>query len=92
MSPRSSLGGGSASVTPMSTAASDVAMESAEQGVSDGLNKNLDWSSGKPESSKNIAAVQGGQQGQPGHAGQDSTPLRGDGQYCSQISIMLTQD
>ncbi|XP_037611232.1 C-Jun-amino-terminal kinase-interacting protein 4 isoform X3 [Sebastes umbrosus] len=76
MSPRSS--GGSASVTPMSTAASDVAMESAEQGVSDGLNKNLDWSSGKPESSKNIAAVQGGRQGHPGHAGQDSTPLRGD--------------
>uniref|UniRef100_A0A4W6F6V3 Sperm associated antigen 9 n=1 Tax=Lates calcarifer TaxID=8187 RepID=A0A4W6F6V3_LATCA len=60
------LGDGSASATPLSTA-SDVAMESVdtppqEQGASDGLDKNLDWSSGKPESSKNIAAVQEGQQ------------------------------
>uniref|UniRef100_A0A4W6FAF6 Sperm associated antigen 9 n=1 Tax=Lates calcarifer TaxID=8187 RepID=A0A4W6FAF6_LATCA len=64
--PVSSLGDGSASATPLSTA-SDVAMESVdtppqEQGASDGLDKNLDWSSGKPESSKNIAAVQEGQQ------------------------------
>ncbi|XP_031699010.1 C-Jun-amino-terminal kinase-interacting protein 4 isoform X1 [Anarrhichthys ocellatus] len=66
MSPASSLGGGSASVTPLSTAASDVATESAEREVSDGLNKNLDWSRGKLENSKNIAAVQEGQQSQHG--------------------------
>ncbi|CAK6976431.1 C-Jun-amino-terminal kinase-interacting protein 4 [Scomber scombrus] len=68
-SPRSSLGGGSASAsaTPLSAAASDVTMESAgtppqEEKGSDGLNKNLNWSSGKPDSSKNISAVQEGQQ------------------------------
>ncbi|XP_033466862.1 C-Jun-amino-terminal kinase-interacting protein 4 isoform X9 [Epinephelus lanceolatus] len=77
MSPVSSLGGGSA--TPLSTAASDVALESVDtplQEVSDRLNKNLDCNSGKPESSKNIAAVQGGQQGQLGHDGQVSAPLK----------------
>ncbi|KAM7382137.1 hypothetical protein PAMA_012822 [Pampus argenteus] len=60
MSPVSSLVGSSAS-----TAGSDVAMESVdtplqEEESSDGLNKNLNWNSGKPESSKNIAAVQEG--------------------------------
>ncbi|XP_050928380.1 C-Jun-amino-terminal kinase-interacting protein 4 [Lates calcarifer] len=78
VSPVSSLGDGSASATPLSTA-SDVAMESVdtppqEQGASDGLDKNLDWSSGKPESSKNIAAVQEGQQGQES----PSTPRKGE--------------
>ncbi|XP_074518872.1 C-Jun-amino-terminal kinase-interacting protein 4 [Halichoeres trimaculatus] len=63
--PVSSVGGGSASVT-LSTDASDVAMESVntplqEQEASDGFNKNLDRNSGKPESSKNISAVQEGQ-------------------------------
>lgn len=89
MSPMSSLGGSSASATPLSAAASDVAMESVdtprqEEEGSDGLNKNLNWSSGKPESSKNIS-VQEGQQGQLGHGGQDSarTPVKADGQYCS---------
>ncbi|XP_070783733.1 C-Jun-amino-terminal kinase-interacting protein 4 isoform X2 [Enoplosus armatus] len=71
-SPVSSVGGGSASATPLSTAASNVAMESVdtplqEQQLSDGLNKNLDRNSGKPEGSKNIAAVQEGQLGQDGH-------------------------
>lgn len=85
MSPMSS---GSASATPLSTAASDVAMESVdtplqEPEVSDGLNKNLDRNSGKPESSKNIEAVQEGQQGQLGHDGQDSPSLKDDGQYYS---------
>ncbi|XP_042363504.1 C-Jun-amino-terminal kinase-interacting protein 4 isoform X2 [Plectropomus leopardus] len=82
LSPVSSLGGASASATPLSTAASDVAMESVDtplQEVSDGLNKNLDWNSGKPDSNKNIAAVQGGQQGgqqgQLGHEGQVSALL-----------------
>uniref|UniRef100_UPI0037E8562C C-Jun-amino-terminal kinase-interacting protein 4 isoform X3 n=1 Tax=Semicossyphus pulcher TaxID=241346 RepID=UPI0037E8562C len=65
MRPASSAGGGATSVTP-STDNSDVAMESVdtplqEQEVFDGLNKNLDRNSGKPESSKNIAAVQDGQ-------------------------------
>lgn len=98
VSPVSSVGGGSASATPLSTAASDVAMQSVDtplQEVSDGLNKNLDRSSGKPESSKNIAAVQEGQQGQLGHAGQDSasTPLKGNGQcFSNTSSIMLTQE
>ncbi|XP_029311729.1 C-Jun-amino-terminal kinase-interacting protein 4 isoform X2 [Cottoperca gobio] len=64
------------SVTPPSTAASDVAMESVEQEFSEGLNQNLDWSRGKPESRKNIAAVQEGQQGQAGHDA--STPLKAD--------------
>ncbi|CAJ1081114.1 C-Jun-amino-terminal kinase-interacting protein 4 isoform X6 [Xyrichtys novacula] len=64
MRPVSSVGG-SASVTPSSDT-SDVAMESVdtplqEREVLDGLNKNLDRNSGKPESSKNISAVQEGQ-------------------------------
>ncbi|XP_027144807.1 C-Jun-amino-terminal kinase-interacting protein 4 isoform X1 [Larimichthys crocea] len=68
---------GSTSVTSLSTTASDVAMESVdtplqEQEFSDGLNKNLDRSSKKPESSKNIAAMQEGQQSQLGRDGQDS--------------------
>uniref|UniRef100_A0A8P4GR54 C-Jun-amino-terminal kinase-interacting protein 4 n=1 Tax=Dicentrarchus labrax TaxID=13489 RepID=A0A8P4GR54_DICLA len=66
--PGSAVGGGSASATPVSTAGSDVTMESVdtplqEQEFSDGLNKNLNRTSGKPENSKNIAAVQEGQQG-----------------------------
>ncbi|XP_051272669.1 C-Jun-amino-terminal kinase-interacting protein 4 isoform X3 [Dicentrarchus labrax] len=87
-SPGSAVGGGSASATPVSTAGSDVTMESVdtplqEQEFSDGLNKNLNRTSGKPENSKNIAAVQEGQQGQLGqlgHDGQDaaSSPLKGD--------------
>ncbi|XP_010781892.1 C-Jun-amino-terminal kinase-interacting protein 4-like isoform X2 [Notothenia coriiceps] len=60
--------------SPLSPAASNVSMESEE--VSDVLNKNLDRSRGKPESSKSIAAVQEGQQGQPGHDA--STPLKAD--------------
>ncbi len=85
MSPASTVGGGSSSATSLSTAASDVTMESVdtplqEREVSDGLNKNLDRSSGKPESSKNIAAMQDGQQGQPGHDGQSSTALKDEGQ------------
>lgn len=64
MSPVSNIGAGSASVTPLS---SDVTMESVdtplqERQGSDGLNKNLDWNSGKPDSKKNISAVQQGQQ------------------------------
>ncbi|XP_035000913.1 C-Jun-amino-terminal kinase-interacting protein 4 isoform X3 [Hippoglossus stenolepis] len=81
----SSHAGGSSSATPLSTTASDVAMESVdtplqEQEASDGLNRNLDRSSGKPESNKNIAAVQEGQQGQRGHDGQESasTPLESE--------------
>ncbi|XP_029932935.1 C-Jun-amino-terminal kinase-interacting protein 4 isoform X2 [Myripristis murdjan] len=69
--------------TPMSglegEPASDVVMNSVdtplqEQEALDGLNKNLDWNSGKPDSSKNISAVQGGQ------GGQDfvTTPLTSD--------------
>lgn len=77
---------GSASATPLSTAASDVAMESLEtpvqeQEVSEGLNKNLDRNGEKPESKKNIAAVQEVQQAQFGHDA--STPLNDDGLYCS---------
>lgn len=78
MSPASSLGGGSAAATPQSTAAMEsVDTPLQQQEASDRL-------SGKPESSKNIAAVQG-EQGQLGQDGQDSTPtpLTGDGQYCS---------
>ncbi|KAK2820907.1 hypothetical protein Q5P01_023866 [Channa striata] len=73
----------SVSSTEGGCAASDVTMESVEtswqkQEASDGLNKNLDWNGGKPESSKDIAAVQEGQQGQLGHDNQDpaSTPLK----------------
>ncbi|XP_056152874.1 C-Jun-amino-terminal kinase-interacting protein 4 isoform X2 [Lampris incognitus] len=66
----SSLGGGeSASATPTSTATSDAAMESVdtpfrEEKHSEGLNRNLDRRGGKPDSSKNISAVQEGQLGQ----------------------------
>ncbi|XP_042253121.1 C-Jun-amino-terminal kinase-interacting protein 4 isoform X1 [Thunnus maccoyii] len=85
MSTVSSLGGGSASAAPLSAAASDVAMESVDTPLqdeegSDGLNKNLNRNSGKPESSKNISAVQEGQQGQLRQEGQDSatTPVKAD--------------
>ncbi|XP_057213947.1 C-Jun-amino-terminal kinase-interacting protein 4 isoform X3 [Triplophysa rosa] len=49
--------GDSKSATPMSTAASDVAMASVDTPRTDeaeGLNRNLDSSSAKPDSSKNI--------------------------------------
>lgn len=85
MSPMSSLGRGSTS---------DVAMESVDtplqdQESSDGLNKNLDWSSRKPESNKNVAAVQKGQQKGPES---DTTPLKEDGQYFSyhRFSVAVT--
>lgn len=83
MSPMST---GSTSATPLSTAQSDVTMESVEtplreQEVSDGLNKNLDGNSEKPESNKNIAAVQDVQQAQFGDDA--SSPLRDDGVYCN---------
>uniref|UniRef100_A0A3Q3KR50 RH2 domain-containing protein n=1 Tax=Monopterus albus TaxID=43700 RepID=A0A3Q3KR50_MONAL len=45
----------------------DTALQKRE--ASDGLNNNLDWTGGKPESSKNIAASA-------------STPLRDKGQCC----------
>lgn len=90
MSPASSQAGGSASATPLITAASDVATESVNT-PSDGLNKNLDWSTGKPDGNKNIAEVQDGQQGQRGHDSQEAavTSLDGEGQYCNTLSIML---
>lgn len=79
MSPAST---GSASATPPSTAESDVTMESVEtaaqeQEVSDGLNKNLDRNSEKPDSNKNIAAVRDAQQGQL--EDDASLPLKDDG-------------
>uniref|UniRef100_A0A8C4TIS3 C-Jun-amino-terminal kinase-interacting protein 4 n=1 Tax=Erpetoichthys calabaricus TaxID=27687 RepID=A0A8C4TIS3_ERPCA len=49
--------GGSKSVTPMSTAASDVAMPSVDTPLreeAEGLSKNLNTASRKPDSSKNI--------------------------------------
>ncbi|KAM7371215.1 hypothetical protein PAMP_010704 [Pampus punctatissimus] len=69
MSPVSRLVGSSASA-----AGSDVAMESVDTPLqdeegSDGLNKNLNWNSGKPESSKNIAAV---------HESSATTPVQAD--------------
>lgn len=86
-------GGASSGVRPVSSlgessTTSDVTMESLDtshkkQDASDRLDKNLDWNSGKPESSKNIIAVQDGQQG---HDGQESasTPLiEGESPYCS---------
>ncbi|KAM9716636.1 C-Jun-amino-terminal kinase-interacting protein 4 isoform 2-T2 [Menidia menidia] len=58
------VGGAPASSTPPSDAASPVAVGTSlqEQGGSDGLSKNLDRRSGKPEGNKNISAVQDGQQ------------------------------
>ncbi|XP_078135388.1 C-Jun-amino-terminal kinase-interacting protein 4 isoform X3 [Sander vitreus] len=87
ISPVSCQGEGSASVTSVSIAALDIAMESMEQAVSDGLNKNLDGNRGKPKSGKDIAAVQEGQQGELGHDGQDSaaTPLK-DGAHNQESS------
>ncbi|XP_014189531.1 C-Jun-amino-terminal kinase-interacting protein 4 isoform X1 [Haplochromis burtoni] len=82
--PLSPFDGGSTGMSPMSSlgrgSASDVAMESVDtplkdQETSDGHNKNLDRSSGKPESNKNIAAVQEGQQKGPES---DATPLKED--------------
>ncbi|KAK2885074.1 C-Jun-amino-terminal kinase-interacting protein 4 isoform X2 [Channa argus] len=85
--PLSPHGGVSTRMSPVSSAeggssASGVTMESVEtswqqQEASDGLNKNLDWKGGKPESNKNITEVQKGQEGQFGHNNQDSsTPLK----------------
>lgn len=79
----------SASATPL-PAASDAAMETndtptQDQEVSDGLKKNLDRNSDKPESNKTIAAVQEVQQSQFGH---------GNGQCnsCSSIvGVMISQ-
>ncbi|XP_035467609.2 C-Jun-amino-terminal kinase-interacting protein 4 isoform X1 [Scophthalmus maximus] len=79
MSPASSQAGGSASATPLITAASDVATESVNT-PSDGLNKNLDWSTGKPDGNKNIAEVQDGQQGQRGHDSQEAAVTSLDGE------------
>uniref|UniRef100_A0AAQ5Z0L0 C-Jun-amino-terminal kinase-interacting protein 4 n=1 Tax=Amphiprion ocellaris TaxID=80972 RepID=A0AAQ5Z0L0_AMPOC len=79
MSAVSSLTAGSASAMALS---SDVAMASVDTPVQeqDGLNKNLDRNSGKPESSKNITAVQGGQRGQLGDDRLEfaTTPLQSD--------------
>ncbi|XP_023278427.1 C-Jun-amino-terminal kinase-interacting protein 4-like isoform X3 [Seriola lalandi dorsalis] len=82
VSPVSSHGGGPASATPGSAAASDVAMESVDtplQERASDFNQNLDWNSGKPDSNKNISAVQEGQQGQSGRGSQESaaTPATG---------------
>ncbi|XP_034049130.1 C-Jun-amino-terminal kinase-interacting protein 4 [Thalassophryne amazonica] len=79
--PRSSLGGVSASATPLSTASSDVAMGSVDtpvqfQEFSDGLNKNLDWNSRKPDSTKNISAVQDRGQLGPGEQDFGTSPLK----------------
>lgn len=79
MSSMSSVGRGSAS---------DVAMESLDtplqdQEASDGLNKNLDWNSGKPESNKNISAVQRGPE-------PEAATLKGDGQYFCYNSFSVT--
>lgn len=66
--------------TPVSAATADVAMESAVglstkgQEVSDGFNQNLDSSSKKPDSSKNISAVQEAQQ-----TGEEVSMLQDDG-------------
>lgn len=66
--------------TPASAATSDVAIESAVnlatkgREVSDGFNQNLDSSSEKPESSKNISAVHEAQQ-----AGEEASMLQDDG-------------
>ncbi|KAM9424541.1 C-Jun-amino-terminal kinase-interacting protein 4 isoform 2-T2 [Pholidichthys leucotaenia] len=54
--------------TDLRGSVSDVVMESVDtpphrRNASDGLNKNLDWNSGKPDSSKDIAAIQEGQRG-----------------------------
>ncbi|KAG7236443.1 hypothetical protein INR49_000921 [Caranx melampygus] len=77
-SPLSSLSGGSASATSGSAAALDVAMESVDtpfQEPASDFNQNLDWNSGKPESNKNIAAVQSGRDSQETAA----TPVTDDG-------------
>lgn len=71
-------------MSPASAGSASATVESAEmpvreQEVSDGLNKNLDRNSEKPQSNKNIAAVQDVQQAQ---FGDDATPpLRDDGVY-----------
>ncbi|XP_034717207.1 C-Jun-amino-terminal kinase-interacting protein 4 isoform X4 [Etheostoma cragini] len=86
MSPVSHQGEGSASLTPVPIASLDIAMESVEQEVSDGLNKNLDRNHGTPKSSKHIAAMRG-QQGELGHDSQDfaTTPLK-DGAHNQESS------
>ncbi|XP_068613385.1 C-Jun-amino-terminal kinase-interacting protein 4-like [Brachionichthys hirsutus] len=88
MSPAgTAVGVGAASATPLSTPASDVSMASLhpplqEQEVPDMIiNKKIDMESGKLESTKNIAVVQEGQQGQLGRLNQNfvSTALNNDG-------------
>ncbi|CAG5911688.1 unnamed protein product [Menidia menidia] len=70
------VGGAPASSTSPSDAASPVAVGTSpqEQGGSDGLSKNLDRRSGKPEGNKNISAVQDGQQESA------ASPVKSEGQ------------
>lgn len=84
-SPLFSLSRGSASATSGSTSASDVAMESVEtplQEQASDFNQNLDWSSGKPESNKDIAAVQRDSQETA------ATPATGGGLSCTHHSLI----
>lgn len=84
--PLFSLSRGSASATSGSASASDVAMESVEtplQEQASDFNQNLDWSSGKPESNKDIAAVQRDSQETA------ATPVTGGGLSCSHHSLIV---
>lgn len=82
------LSTGSSSSPSLSSAASDVTMESVgtpmqDQEGSDGLKKNLDRTDDKPESTKNIATVQEVEQALLGPNA--CTPVKDDGLWLKLI-------
>ncbi|KAF7645961.1 hypothetical protein LDENG_00195590, partial [Lucifuga dentata] len=58
-------------VTPLSSTVESVEMPVQEQERLGGLNRNLDWQTGKPDSRKKISAVPDGHQSQREDGGQD---------------------
>lgn len=85
LSPGDEVSPGDSPATPVSdaTVKSVEQLSSKEQEVSDGLNQNMDSSSEKPESSKNISAVQEAQQA-PSEK-EASTPHEDDGVSCRRV-------
>ncbi|XP_066560850.1 C-Jun-amino-terminal kinase-interacting protein 4 isoform X2 [Amia ocellicauda] len=82
--------GGSKSVTPVSTAASDVAMPSVDTPLkeqAEGLNKNLNTSNRKPDSSKNIVV-----QPAPGTVGVGENDEKSDVQAIIESTPELDMD
>ena len=92
LSPHDGVSAGSGTSPSLSSAASDVTMESVgmamqDQEGSDGLKKNLDRTDDKPESTKNIATVQDLEQAplDPNAC----TPVKDDGLWLKLIHFSI---